>query len=96
MATTKQPEPDDPMALVGVRLEEDPDERAMDEMARSFVDEYARLGWSGERILRLFRNPFFRVPHQIYEVRGEEYVRSLVAAVEETRARVRQALEERA
>ncbi|MFQ6020145.1 MAG: hypothetical protein ACE5KW_05240, partial [Dehalococcoidia bacterium] len=75
-------DPDDPMALVGVGLDRDPDDEALAEMARCFVEEYARMGWSGERILRLFRNPFYRGPHRILRLKGEEFVHGLIVAVE--------------
>lgn len=77
------------MALVGVGLERGPDDEALTEMAWCFVEEYARMGWSGERILRLFRNPFYRGPHQILRVKGEDFVRSLTESIEQTRAQVR-------
>ena len=87
---TKKPlDPEDPMALVGVGLERGPDDKALTEMAWCFVEEYARMGWSGERILRLFRNPFYRGPHQILRMKGEDFVRSLIETVEQTRAQVR-------
>ncbi len=85
----KRLEPEDPMALVGVAIERGPDDEALTEMARCFVEEFARMGWSGERILRLFRNPFYRGPHQILRRKGEEFVRSLIEIVEQTRAQVR-------
>ena len=87
--TTKPLEPEDPMALVGVGLERGPDDEALTEMAWCFVEEYARMGWSGGRILRLFRNPFYRGPHQILRVKGEDFVRSLTESIEQTRAQVR-------
>ena len=80
--------PDDPMALVGVGLEEDLDDQALEEMAWAFVEEYARMGWSGEKILRLFRSPNFRGPHRILRVKGEDYVRGLVAAVDGIRSQL--------
>jgi hypothetical protein len=87
--TTKPVEPEDPMALVGVSLERGPDDKALTEMAWCFVEEYARMGWSGDRILRLFRNPFYRGPHQILRMKGEDFVRSLIESIEQTRAQVR-------
>ncbi len=86
---TKRLEPDDPMALVGVGLERGPDDEDLTEMAWCFVEEFARMGWSGERILRLFRNPFYRGPHQILRRKGEDFVRSLIEIVDQTRAQVR-------
>ncbi len=70
-------EPDDPMELVGVVVPADAD--ALDEMARTFVEEYLREGWDERRLLVLFRNPFYRAPHMIYQTRGEEYVRGVIA-----------------
>ena len=86
--TVKKPlEAEDPMALVGVGLDKDPDDRALTEMARCFVEEYARMGWSGDRILRLFRNPFFRGPHQILRTKGEGFVRGLIDPMDSIRHR---------
>lgn len=78
-------EPEDPMELVGVSFEQEPDEEALDEMACSIVEEYMRMGWTGENILRLFRNPAFKLTHNILQHRGEAYVRGLVDAVDEVR-----------
>jgi hypothetical protein len=77
--TAKKLDPDDPMALVGVAVPADAD--ALDEMARCLVEEYLREGWAEERLLALFRNPFYRTPHLIYRARGEEYVRHLIEQV---------------
>ncbi len=85
----KQLEPEDPMALVGVGLERGPDDGALTEMARCFVEEYARMGWSGERIMRLFRNPFYRGPHQIFRMKGEDFVRGLIETFDRIRSQAR-------
>jgi hypothetical protein len=69
------------MTLVGVGLERGPDEQALTEMACCFVEEYARIGWSGDRILGLFRNPFYRGPHRILSLKGDEFVRDLIDTV---------------
>ena len=65
------------MELVGVSLEADAD--ALYEMARCLVEEYVRDGWDEKRLLALFRNPFYRALHMIYEQRGEDYVRAIIA-----------------
>lgn len=80
--------PEDPMALVGVGLDDGPDEQALEEMAVCFVEEYARMGWSGERILLLFRNPAYRGPHRILHIKGEDFVRGLVEAVDHMRSKL--------
>jgi hypothetical protein len=77
------------MALVGVVLEHGPDDGALTEMAWCFVEEYARMGWSGERIMRLFRNPFYRGPHQVLRMKGEDFVRGLIETVDGKRSEVR-------
>ena len=82
-------EPEDPMVLVGVGLERGPDDQALTEMAWCFAEEYARMGWSGERILRLFRNPFYRGPHRILRLKGEQFVRGLIESVEGMRRKAR-------
>jgi hypothetical protein len=69
------------MTLVGVGLERGPDDQALTEMALCFVEEYARIGWSGDRILSLFRNPFYRGPHRILSLKGDEFVRDLIDTV---------------
>lgn len=78
----KQVEPDDPMALVGVQLDRGPDDEALTEMAWCFVEEYVRMGWSGDRILAAFRNPFYRGPHQVLLAKGEGFVGGLIEAFE--------------
>ena len=78
-------EPEDPMELVGVSFEQEPDEEALDEMACSIVEEYMRIGWTGENILRLFHNPAFKLTHNILQQRGESYVRGLVDSVDRVR-----------
>ncbi len=79
MVAAKPFEPDDPLALVGVALP--PSEDALEEMARTFVQEYLLQGWDERRLLAIFRNPFYRAPHLVYRARGEEYVRRLIAGV---------------
>ena len=78
-------EPEDPMELVGVSFEQEPGDEALDEMACSIVEEYMRMGWTGENILRLFHNPAFKLTHNILQQRGESYVRRLVDSVDEAR-----------
>jgi len=78
-AISKPFAPDDPLTLVGVALPDS--DGALEEMARTFVQEYLLQGWDERRLLALFRNPFYRAPHLVYRVCGEEYVRRLIAEV---------------
>ncbi len=72
-------EDDDPMELVQVYLPEGDEEM----MAECFVEEFIWLGYDSERLLDLFRNPFYAGAHGIYRRRGEPYVRSLIGRVQE-------------
>lgn len=76
----KRFDPEDPMALTGavLPLSEKESVAAEEEMARTIVEEFALLGRDDEEILKLFRNPFYRFPHQVYRARGEKYVRNLI------------------
>lgn len=72
----RQPDPSDPHLLVGVGL---PAEAAtMGEMAYVFAEEFARLGFDEGRLLRLFKNPSYRGPHQAYRALGEPAIREIV------------------
>jgi hypothetical protein len=93
--TGKPAEPEDPMALVGVAMDRGPDEESLTEMAWCFAEEYVRMGWSGERILRLFKNPFYRGPYQALQAKGEASVLQIIEAVEQVRHEARAALEGR-
>ena len=77
----KEHEPEDPLELVAVQMKEGPDEQALEEMARCFIEEYARMGWNGERILKLFRNSFYRGPYQILRAKGEDFVRERIETI---------------
>lgn len=71
----------DPMELAGTLLPFTPDEEALAEMGRCFVEEFARMGWKGPAVLVVFRNPFYRGPHAVYRALGEDYVRALVEQI---------------
>lgn len=77
----KKFEQDDPFEMVGVVLPEAMDDAALTEMACCFVEELARMGYGGEKLMRVFRDPFYKGPHAVYRSRGEEFVRALVDRV---------------
>jgi len=41
----------------------------------------ARMGYEGEKLMRLFRDPFYKGPHSVYRAKGESFVRALVDQV---------------
>lgn len=73
----KEVEADDPMALVGVELPAATDAELV-EMTDSFIEEFARLGWSAEKVLLMFRTPFYAAAHRIYLSKGEAFVRERI------------------
>jgi hypothetical protein len=75
-------EEDDPMELVGVALPGD--EATTESMAETFVEEYVRMGWDDAHLMRMFTHPFYVATHAVYRLKGEAYVRDLIA---QTRAR---------
>lgn len=79
-------EHDDPMELVGMRFADD-DGRIVDEMGRTFIDEFLRMGWPPPEILRVFRDPFYRAAHELYRRKGEPYVEQLISAIQAERTR---------
>jgi hypothetical protein len=70
---------EDPFEAVAVSVSTAED--TTDEMARTFVEEFALLGFAPESVMRLFRNPFYAGAHMIYERRGEEFVWGLIREV---------------
>jgi hypothetical protein len=80
-------DPQDPMLLVGVEL---PGSAAQQrEMAAVFAEEFARMGFDSERILRLFMSPAYAAAHRAYNDLGEREIRALVREACEVWGRVR-------
>ena len=65
----KDPDPTDPNMLVGVMLPADAE--ATRDMAYVFAEEFARMGYSREQLLWLFKNPFYGGAHGAYRALGE-------------------------
>jgi hypothetical protein len=70
------PDPQDPMMLVGVTLPADPESQR--DMAYAFAEEFARLGYSGRQIVSLFEEPFYAGAHGALLGLGEAEVRRIV------------------
>jgi len=70
-------EDDDPMELVGMLLPGD--EATTEAMAETFVEEYVRMGWDDARLMKMFTHPFYVATHAVYRLKGEAYVRDLIA-----------------
>ena len=69
----KEFDPEDPMELVGTEVPSDPDE-ALDDI----IQEYLMMGWKPAQLFFLFRSPHYGATHQIYRLKGHEYVKERV------------------
>jgi hypothetical protein len=70
------PDPTDPNMLVGVLLPADAE--ATRDMAYVFAEEFARLGYTREQLLWLFKNPFYGGAHGAYQSLGEKETLSII------------------
>jgi hypothetical protein len=71
-------EADDPMEFVAMRFPVPEGVDADAEMTRCFVEEYAVMGMPPERVLRLFKSPFFEGTHKVMATRGERFVQEII------------------
>jgi hypothetical protein len=74
-------EQDDPFALAAMSLPGEQDAASVDLMGRCFIEEFVRLGWEDAQILLLFRDPFYRGPHAVYQAKGAGFIHQLMAQV---------------
>ena len=72
----RDPEPDDPHELVGVSVPAD--RESMREMAATFAEEFAALGYDESHLLNLFRQPFYAGAHLAYQALGEVEIHRIV------------------
>jgi hypothetical protein len=72
-----EPDPQDPMILVGLSPPSGPEAAA--EMACAFADEFARMGYDEAQILSFFTRPFYAGAHGAYRQVGEGRIREIIA-----------------
>jgi hypothetical protein len=70
------PDPQDPSILIGVLLPAD--RESLREMAVTFAEEFVALGYGADRLMSLFREPFYAGAHQAYRTLGESEVGRIV------------------
>lgn len=73
----QDPDPTDPMTLHGVELDTD-DGAAAEDMARCFIEEYARLGYGAARIREMFGRPEYAGMARAMEQVGPSRVEALI------------------
>jgi hypothetical protein len=72
----KSAEPDDPMILSSAYVP-----GALDAMSEAVVEEYAQIGMPADKILELFKSPFYFATHRYYRLRGEAATLAMIARV---------------
>lgn len=73
----KEWEPDDPVEMMGLQLAGQSEAQLRD-MALCFAEEFIREGWDEERLLKLFKNPFYKGPYLVFRQKGDPFVRSVI------------------
>ena len=77
---SKQAEASDPYVATAMSFQT-PGYDGLGAMGRAFVEEFALMGWSRDRIARMFAVPRFAAAHAVYRQRGPAYVQQLIAEV---------------
>jgi len=72
----KDPDPSDPNMLVGVVLAANAE--ATRDMAYVFAEEFARMGYTREQLLWLFKNPFYGGAYGAYRTLGENETLAII------------------
>ncbi|MFN7182055.1 MAG: hypothetical protein ACK4NF_05205 [Planctomycetota bacterium] len=73
----KQFEEDDPMELVGVEYTL----HNFDTVIEGIIEEYIKLGFDENKIIWLFKNPFFKMTNSIYKQKGEQYIKRVIERI---------------
>jgi hypothetical protein len=75
------PNPVDPMVLNGVAIDTDGDTDSIAvhrDMAACFIEEFFRMGFAPERILKMFQNRGYAGPARAYRLLGESEIRGMI------------------
>ncbi len=76
----KVAEPSDPFMATAVSIST-PGYDGLAAMGRAFVEEFAMLGWSRERIARMFAMSRFAAAYAVDRARGPEFIDELITQV---------------
>lgn len=71
----------DPLELIGMTYPVSPQLDSDREMARTFAEEFALMGWPRDRVRLLFETPHYAGPYAIRRRRGEHFVTEVLTRV---------------
>ncbi len=72
----KEPDPTDPNMLVGVEIPAMAE--TTEEMAYVFAEEFTRMGFDKEKIMKIFSRPFYAGSHRAYQELGAEKIEIII------------------
>lgn len=73
----KEAEPTDPFVATAHAMAT-PGYDGIGAMGRAFVEEFALMGWSRQRLERMFRIPSYVAAYTVYRTYGPDYVTALI------------------
>ena len=73
----KEYEADDPMEMIGIQFPHQ-SEKELRDMALCFAEEFVREGLDQEKLLKMFKNPFYQGPYMVWEQKGDVFVQSVI------------------
>ena len=73
----KAAEATDPYIATAVALST-PDHAGAAEMTKTFIVEFALMGWPRQKIERMFRIPRYVAAYAVYRARGPEFVAEMI------------------
>jgi hypothetical protein len=73
----KDLEADDPFEINGVEMPGQTEAELRD-MVLCIAEEFVREGWSEEKLLEMFKNPFYQGPYLAWKQKGDEYVLAII------------------
>ncbi len=73
----KKCEQDDPFEMIGMELPNQSEEQLRD-MALCLAEEFIREGFSEEKLLNMFKNPFYQGPYLVWKQKGDDFVRAVI------------------
>ena len=76
----KAVEPTDPFVATAMTVST-PGYDGLAAMGRALVEEFALMGWSRERVRRMFENPRYRAASLVYQARGPSFVDGVIGEV---------------
>lgn len=78
---SKDLDDEDPFEFVAMRFVSPPGHDADLEMTRTFAEEYALMGYTRQKLRKLFETPFYAGTHDVLRRRGPEFVDAVLDEV---------------